>query len=83
MSLTNSPFNDAVEKKVPSVGGNDVPHTPSGGASPVEGIAFTDAIAKQVPNSRTGGLLPEHNMDTGFSHSTPKWPEPGKTMKIG
>lgn len=81
--IKNSPFSDAVEQKVPTVGGNEVPHLPSGGQSPVTDLCFTDAVATQVPNDRTGGLLPEHNMDTAFSYATPKFPQPGKSMKIG
>ncbi len=82
MSITNSPFKDAVEKKVPMGEANNSPAPSSSGSAIVES-PFKDAVEKKVPNERTGGLIPEKQMDDGFTHSTPKYPEPGKTFKIG
>lgn len=82
MATMKTPFEDAVESKVPSVGGNEVPNLPSGSGSPIS-TPFKDAIEDHVPNRRTGGLLPEHNMDTNIAVKVPVPPETGKTFKIG
>jgi len=76
-------FEDAIETKVPSVGGNTVPNLPSGSGSPITNSPFKDAIETHVPNTRTGGLLPEHMMDTNIAPKVPVPPETGKTFKIG
>lgn len=80
--MLKTPFKDAIETQVPKGSANNAP-SPAGGTSPIQDSPFKDAVEKQVPNTRTGGLLPEKQLDEGFSYSTPKYPEPGKTFKIG
>lgn len=81
--ITNSPFTDAVEKKVPNGTANNAPSLPTSSSPGIDRSPFKDAVESKVPNTRTGGLLPEKQMDNGFSHQTPKYPEPGKSFKIG
>ncbi len=86
MGIMKTPFTDAVEAQVPKGTGTSVPHLPSGSGSPIDNCAFKDALEDHVPNGRTGGVLPEHTMETGIK--TPATglgsvPTPGEKFKIG
>lgn len=86
MGTMKTPFNDAVETLVPKGSASDDAHSPKGSGSPIDNSPFKDALETKVPNSRTGGALPEVLIDKGIA--SPKTglgslPEPGKSFKLG
>lgn len=79
--MMKTPFTDAVETTLPKVGGDNVP-MPASSGSPLT-TCFGDALETKVPNTRTGGALPEVNVDKSVHAPVPVPPETGKTFKIG
>jgi hypothetical protein len=80
-----TPFKDAIETSVSKGSAVNDKHSPSSSGSPLKTM-FGDALETKVPNTRTGGALPEVLIDGGIA-SPPtglqNLPEPGKKFTIG
>lgn len=81
--MMKTPFNDAVETSVSK--GSAVPdaHAPSSSGSPISNSPFKDALETKVPNTRTGGVLPEKLFENSVATPVTKPPVPGEKFKIG